>query len=155
MDNQVKVRGFRIELGEIKSVFNQYPLIINSVVVVREDQSGDQRLTAYVVLHDDCDMTVTEMRKYFRQKLPGYMLPQLFVELDHMPLTANGKIDRNALPDAMQEFSEMEGTVAPRTEQEKYIAGIWTELIKVKEISVNDCFFDIGGHSLLAMELIY
>lgn len=155
IDNQVKVRGFRIELGEIEAVLNKHVAIKESVVVVWEGRPGDQRLVAYVVLAESCEMTVTEMRSHLRQHLPDYMVPQLFVELEEIPQTPNGKVDRKALPETMPGLGQQEEVTPPTTETEKTIAGIWAALLQTENIGVDDNFFDIGGHSLLAMELIY
>jgi len=155
IDNQVKIRGFRIELGEIESVLGKHDSVSEVVAVVRELQAGDQRLIVYVVLIDGSEMTATEMRNFLRQKLPNYMLPQHFVELDTMPLTPNGKINHKALSQASYNFGQQDRSKPPGTDIEKAIGVIWCELLQIEKVSIDDNFFDLGGHSLLAMKLIY
>jgi len=155
IDSQVKIRGFRIELGEIESVLGKHDSISEVVAVVREIQAGDQRLMAYIVLADGCELTATEMRSYLRQKLPGYMLPQHFVELDTIPLTPNGKINHKALSQTLYNLEHQDQFEPPGTDIEKEIGAIWCELLQIEKVSLNDNFFDLGGHSLLAMKLIY
>ena len=154
-DQQVKLRGYRIELGEIESVLARHHAVRESVVVVREDVPGDKRLVAYVVTNDDQVSSVSDVRNYLNERLPDYMTPAAFVFLDSLPLTANGKIDRRALPspDGARSDSETE-YVAPRTPLEEVLAGIWAELLCVDEIGVRDNFFVLGGHSLLATQLL-
>ena len=151
LDHQVKVRGYRIELGEIESVLKSQAAVREAVVVVREDLPGDVRLVAYYVATDE--VTVTVLRAHLRERLPEYMIPQHFVALESLPLTPNGKVDRKALP-APFAGSFSQARVAPRTEAERIIAGIWSELIGTDQISVTDNFFDLGGHSLLAIQAI-
>ena len=155
-DNQVKVRGFRIELGEIEAVLAQHPAIRQPVVVVREDSSGDKRIVAYVVYRPDQTPTVSELRKFVRGLLPDYMVPHLFVDLEALPLTQNGKIDRRALPDPFQQTSApADEYVAPRTPMEVFVADLWRELLNVERVGLRDNFFDLGGHSLLSMQATY
>ncbi len=154
-DQQVKLRGYRIELGEIESVLARHHAVRESVVAVREDVPGDKRLVAYIVAHDEQFNSALELRNYLNERLPDYMTPSAFVFLDSLPLTANGKIDRRALPspDGARYESETE-YVAPRTPLEEVLAGIWAELLFVDEIGVHDDFFVLGGHSLLATQLL-
>ena len=154
-DNQVKVRGFRIELDEIEIQLVSHMAVNQSVVVVREDRPGDTRLVAYIVHEAGQSFTVTELRKHLRNKLPEYMIPQHFVELDELPLTPNGKIDRKSLPQPFNTaVASNDEYVAPRTETEKRLAEIWREVIGVERVGVNDNFFDLGGHSLLSIQAI-
>ena len=154
-DQQVKLRGYRIELGEIESILAQHHVVRESVVAVREDVPGNKRLVAYIVAHDEQVSSASELRNYLKERLPDYMTPSAFVFLDSLPLTANGKIDRCALPspDGARSESETE-YVAPRTPLEEVLAGIWAELLSVEQIGVHDNFFVLGGHSLLATQLL-
>jgi amino acid adenylation domain-containing protein len=154
-DNQVKLRGFRIELGEIESRLDQHPAVAQSVVLVRGDTAGDQRLVAYLVHAAGASPTASELRKFLRATLPDHMIPHLFVELARLPLTQNGKVDRLALPDPFAgERRAVTTRAAPRTEMERLVAEIWREVLNV-EVGVHDNFFDLGGHSLLSMQVIH
>ena len=141
-DNQVKIRGYRIELGEIEAVLAQHPAIQQVVVLAREDgDGGDKRLVAYVVTEASRPST-KELRDFLKQKLPEYMMPAAFVILGAMPLSANGKLDRNALPAPDQFRTDMEhGFVAPRTPTEEILANIWAEVLKLDAVGVHDDFF--------------
>jgi amino acid adenylation domain-containing protein len=153
-DNQVKVRGFRIELGEVEAVLARHPAIKESVVVAREERTGTRRLVAYFVPRDEAP-TVSEMRSLVSAQLPEYMVPSTFVELAAMPLTANGKINRRALPepdDARPDLAS--GYEAPRTPIELKLAEIWSEVLQVESVGANDSFFELGGHSLLATQVV-
>lgn len=156
IDHQVKVRGFRIELGEIESILSQYPGMRENVVVVRGDKPGSEHLVAYVVLNSDQALTITELRRFLETKLPNYMVPTAFVRVDKLPLTPNGKVDRQALP--APEWSSQQNReqtyIAPHTPIEEVIAGIWTQVLGVEQVGVDDNFFEQGGHSLLATQLI-
>jgi amino acid adenylation domain-containing protein len=165
IDGQVKLRGVRIELGEIATVLAACPLVRKAAVLVREDAPGDARLVAYVVPADDERRTtnderadppfVQELRDFLGERLPTSMLPAAFVLLDALPLTANGKLDRAALPapDASGQRQEAD-FVAARTPVEELLAGIWSQLLRVERVGVHDNFFDLGGHSLLATQLL-
>nr|WP_281499690.1 non-ribosomal peptide synthetase/type I polyketide synthase [Muricauda sp. SCSIO 64092] len=152
-DHQVKIRGYRIELGEIESVLSQQGQIGSSCVVVHTDENGSKRLVGYVVADGDLDRT--ELQKSLKQQLPDYMVPTIWVELDGMPLTANGKIDRASLPLPDQSSLSTRAYVGPRTETEESLAAIWQELLGVDRIGVLDNFFELGGHSLLATRLVW
>ena len=155
MDNQVKIRGFRIELGEIEAVLGKHPMIREAVVLAPEDRPGDRRLVAHVVLRSGQSLDAPGVRSFLKQTLPEYMVPSSFVFLDSLPLTANGKIDRKALPEPDQRRPELEEIyVAPRTPVEEMIAGIWAEVLRLGTVGVHDDFFDLGGHSLLATQAI-
>ncbi|MDZ8084245.1 MAG: amino acid adenylation domain-containing protein [Nostoc sp. DedQUE12b] len=154
IDNQVKIRGFRIELEEIEALINQHPAVQTSVVVVREDEPGCKRLVAYEVLHPEQALTVTELRRFLEFKLPNYMIPNAFAILEALPLTPNGKVDRRALPAPETLDSELEvAYVMPQTEMEQTIATVWQQVLHLEKVSVNDNFFDIGGHSLLMVQV--
>ncbi|MCA1612829.1 MAG: amino acid adenylation domain-containing protein [Acidobacteria bacterium] len=149
-DNQVKVRGFRIECGEVEAALDQHDTVRESVVVAREDTPGDKRLVAYVVPAEGQTPTVAGLREHVGGRLPGYMIPTSVVFLEALPLTPNGKLDRRALPKPEGYLPEMEATyVAPRSEIEHTVAGIWREVLQVEKVGVNDNFFSLGGHSIL------
>ncbi|GAA6623076.1 thioesterase domain-containing protein [Scytonema sp. NUACC26] len=154
IDRQVKIRGFRIELEEIEAVLSQHSAIQSATVIVRQDTQSDKRLVAYVVPNQNQATTVSDLRHFLKQKLSNHMIPAAFVMLEALPLTNNGKVDRLALPAPQEVRQELEATfVAPRNELERQLTGIWEEILTVKPISVRDNFFDIGGHSLLALKL--
>jgi amino acid adenylation domain-containing protein/non-ribosomal peptide synthase protein (TIGR01720 family) len=155
LDDQVKIRGFRIELGEIEGVLGQHPAVDEAVVVVREDVPGNKRLVAYLVVNQATAPTIPELQQFLKQKMPDYMVPSAFVLMNVLPLTPNGKIDRRALPAPDTTRPEGEGAyVPPQTPVEEMVAGIWADVLAVKQVSIHDNFFDLGGHSLLATQLI-
>ncbi len=157
IDHQVKIRGVRIELGEIEAVLSQYPGVRETVVLVREDLPGNQRLVAYVAItHQEVAPTISNLQSFLQQKLPAHMVPANFVLLDVLPLTANGKINRQALPAPDSIWSELEETfVAPRTPVEEAIAEIWAQILGVKQVGIHDNFFNSGGHSLMVTQVVY
>jgi len=155
MDNQVKLRGYRIELGEIEAVLGQHPAIREAVVTVREDNPGHKQLVGYVVDRMLSELKVSELRGYLKEKLPEYMVPSAFVFLDKLPLTANGKVDRRALPAPTQSRPELDETFSvPRTPTEDLLANIWAVVLKLEKVGIHDNFFDLGGHSLLATQVM-
>ena len=151
-DDQVKIRGFRIELGEIEAVLASHPSVKQAVVLARENQDGAKRLLSYVVLRSDLTTGTDELRTYLKQQLPDYMVPAAIMPLPRIPLTPNGKIDRQALPEP--ELHEAKQYVAPRTPTEEVICNIWAEVLRAGRVSTEDSFFDLGGHSLLATQVI-
>lgn len=154
IDFQVKIRGFRIELGEIEAVLDEYPAIRQAVVVAREDRPGEGRLVAYFVPAGAMVPTAAELRGYLKEKLPDYMTPAVLMPVDAFPLTPNGKVDRKALP--APEASRVEAGahyVAPRSETERQIASIWQAVLGLERVGVTDNFFDLGGHSLLIVQV--
>jgi acyl carrier protein len=170
IDHQVKIRGFRIELGEIEAVLAQNAAIRVSVVMARDDQPGEKRLVAYVVPRQQPAPTTAELRQSLKEKLPDYMLPSAFVLLKELPVTANGKLDRTALPapesvfagdrQASPSMATREGEpdaaisfVAPRDELERQLAAIWEGVLRIKPIGIHDHFFELGGHSLSAVRV--
>jgi amino acid adenylation domain-containing protein len=155
VDSQVKIRGYRIEPGEVEAALTQEPSVREAVVIAREEQRGDKRLVAYVVLSDKSTVTTSILRNFLKDKLPNYMIPSAFVIMDSLPMTPNGKVDRNALPvpESVQENMEVP-FVAPRTPVEEMLAGIWREVLGLKEVGINDNFFELGGHSLLATQVM-
>jgi amino acid adenylation domain-containing protein len=156
-DEQVKIRGYRIELGEIESVLMRHANIKEAVVVAREGVggAGDKRLVAYVVSAGEQSPGVNEMRNHVQEHLPHYMVPSWYVLLKRLPLTPNGKVDRRALPEPEQDRPELETPyVAPRTEFEKMLAGIWSEVLGVERVGLNDGFFALGGDSILSVRVV-
>jgi amino acid adenylation domain-containing protein len=156
IDNQVKIRGFRIELGEIETALLQHPDIREVVVLAREDIPGDRRLVAYVVLHLEQSLeaqNISDLRSFLQSQLPNYMLPSAFVLLDRFPLTPNGKIDRRNLPAPDLSAQSAATYIAPRSEIEKAIAATWQEVLQLEKVGMDDNFFDLGGHSLLMVQL--
>ena len=156
IDHQVKIRGFRIELGEIESVLRQHPRVQRAVVLVREDRLGQKQLVAYAVAEESSDEDLIQvMRHYLQERLAEYMVPSAFVVLDELPLTPNGKIDRKALPAPLRsDYGDMRAHVAPRSDLEKSIVDIWSDLLGINQIGVYDDFLELGGHSLLATQLL-
>jgi amino acid adenylation domain-containing protein len=153
-DQQVKVRGYRIELGEIESVLGQHISVREAVVVTREAKSGERSLTAYVVPDLGQEIQVSELRGYLKQKLPEYMMPASFVILDALPLTSHNKLDRRALPDPEPYHPALESTfIQPQTEMEKTLCDIWQTALQIEGVGINDNFFDLGGHSLLVVQV--
>jgi acyl-coenzyme A synthetase/AMP-(fatty) acid ligase/acyl carrier protein len=152
-DHQVKIRGYRIELGEIKALLEQHEQVREAAVLVREERPGDKRLVGYVVGTDGVEVEAGQLRSYLRQHLPEYMVPGVIVSLKEMPLTPNGKMDRQALPATDFSQREMQEYVAPRTELERQIGAIWHEALGITHFDVHDNFFDLGGHSLLMAQV--
>ncbi len=153
LDHQVKLRGFRIELGEIEAALQAHPAIDRAVAVVRDDGAGP-RLVAYLVAPDGAP-AVGELRSALGRRLPGYMVPELFVELAALPLTPNGKVDRRALPVPGGERPALEREfVAPETAVEQVLAAIWCDVLGVERVGVRDSFFELGGHSLKATQIL-
>jgi amino acid adenylation domain-containing protein len=155
IDHQVKIRGFRIELGEIQATLSQHPTVQEAVVLAREDTPGERYLVAYVVPNQEQALSTHDLRRFLQEKLPDYMAPAVFMPLDAMPLTPNGKVDRKALPIPDQGRPDTGVTyIAPRTPAEEAMAKIWAELLHVETVGIHDDYFDLGGHSLLGTQLI-
>ncbi len=154
LDDQVKIRGFRIELGEIENALKQHPSVRN-VVVVTEDNPENKSLVGYVVLNESFNASAAGLKKFLKDKLPDYMVPTAFVFLDVLPLTANGKVDRRALPQVGQGRRVVESDfVAPQDGLQRELVKIWQKVIGVEPIGIKDNFFDLGGHSLMIVRLI-
>jgi amino acid adenylation domain-containing protein len=154
IDQQVKLRGFRIELGEIEAVLAEHPGVAAAAVVVREDVPGDRRLVAYVVGSDEAEPGSDELRDLVRSRLPQYMTPSAIVSLATLPVSANGKLDRAALPAPEAGRRALESDYRPaETPIEELLASIWSEVLRVERVGVDDDFFDLGGHSLLAVKM--
>ncbi|WP_375772564.1 non-ribosomal peptide synthase/polyketide synthase [Archangium gephyra] len=155
IDFQVKVRGFRIELGEVEAALEQHAGVSQAVVVVREDSPGDKRLVAYVVpASAEQPPSVGELRDALKQKLPEYMVPAAFVALKALPLTANGKVDRKALPIPDATLSTGTGYVAPRNEVEQRLCDIWAQVLGLKQVGIHDNFFQLGGDSIISLQVV-
>jgi amino acid adenylation domain-containing protein len=153
-DQQVKLRGFRIELGEIESVLGQHSAVGQAVASVRGSANGDPRLVAYVVPAPGRTPMEAELRDWLRSKLPEYMVPSAFVTLGTLPLTANGKVDRKALPESQgPHVSAGPGCMAPRDALEQLLVQIWEKVLGVRPVGLRNSFFDLGGHSLTAVRL--
>ncbi|MGZ4032453.1 MAG: amino acid adenylation domain-containing protein, partial [Tumebacillaceae bacterium] len=154
LDDQVKIRGFRIELGEIETVLAQHEAVQRAVVIAQESATGDKRLVAYVVLHKGYDGARDDLRIYLKEKMPAYMVPAFLIELDSIPVTPNGKVDRRALPKPEQTLGERTDVVRGRTPLEEELRGIWSQVLGMENIGIHDSIFDLGGHSLLFAKLI-
>jgi len=154
LDHQVKIRGFRIELGEIEAVLEQHPAVQQAIAVARDGEYGDKYLAAYFVLRPNSNLSVSELRDHLRQQLPEYMVPSAFVTMREFPLTANGKVDRKALPAPQSsDYQQERKYVAPRDRVEKKLAALWEDVLGIRPVGVEDGFFDLGGRSLLAARL--
>ena len=153
-DFQVKIHGFRIELGEIESRLAACPGVSEVAVLAREDVPGDKRLVAYLVAKNDVHLSVAELRQHLMAQLPEYMVPSAFVVLDALPQSANGKLDRKALPAPDGSAVVRREYEAPRTDSEVALAEVWQTLLGIERVGRHDHFFELGGHSMLAMRLV-
>jgi len=155
LDSQVKIRGFRIELGEIESTLAEHPAVSAAAVVVREEIPGEKRLVAYIVPHHpESPPTSKALCDFLKEKLPDYMVPTDFINMEGLPLTPSGKLDRQALPIVSPSRQAENRYVPPRDVQEWQLARIWEEILNVRRIGIEDDFFDLGGHSLLAVRMM-
>jgi amino acid adenylation domain-containing protein/non-ribosomal peptide synthase protein (TIGR01720 family) len=154
-DEQVKIRGFRIEPGEIEAALRQHPQVADTVVVAQQNHDGHKRLVAYVVSASDAAASdTTTLRDALKQTLPDYMIPAAFVELDQLPLSPSGKVDRRALPAPDFAAAVAVGYVAPRTATETALADIWADVLGVERVGVEDNFFELGGDSILSIQVV-
>jgi amino acid adenylation domain-containing protein len=154
-DHQVKLRGFRIELGEIEFALEQSPSVKKAVMLAREDAPGEKRLVAYVMPEAESEHLTSELQAFLKGRLPDYLMPSAFVMVEAFPLSANGKLDRQKLPPPEQAYIESgRAFVAPRTPVEEEVARIWAEVLNVPRVGIHNNFFDLGGHSLMATEIV-
>ena len=155
MDHQIKIRGHRVELGEIETLLNDHPNVRECVVVARESANGDKQLVAYVIPREGQNPTRRQLRQFMQERIPDHMMPAQFVFMTAFPHTPNKKIDRNALPapdaDAVESESDFE---PPATVVEETLAALWGGLLGVQRVGRHDNFFESGGHSMLAMQLV-
>ena len=151
-DNQVKIRGYRIELGEIEKVLSSVTSVNQCCVLVKEDTMGGKRLVGYVTIQGK--FSKEEIQLQLKESLPEYMVPTLWIELEHMPLTVNGKLNRKLLPDPDNSQLSTRKYVAPRNETEELLVAIWQQLLGVEKIGIYDNFFELGGHSLLVTRMV-
>jgi len=151
-DHQIKIRGFRVELGEIEAQLALHPQVVEAAVTARDDAPGRKRLVAYVTTCDGRETSGEELRAHLKASLPDYMVPSTFVTLAHMPLTANGKLDRRALPAPSDHAGGSKQYEPPCGDLETSIASIWETLLQTGRVGRDDNFFDVGGHSMLAMQ---
>jgi amino acid adenylation domain-containing protein len=155
IDSQVKIRGFRIELGEIETVLSRYKGMRENVVLVRKDAAGENMLAAYFTSEGNVAVSLQDLRIFLEERLPDYMVPAAFVQMERFPLTANNKIDKKALPDPESRHAAVSAAGSePVSDTEKRMAGIWKSLLKLDGVGIHDDFFRIGGHSLVAVNLI-
>jgi amino acid adenylation domain-containing protein len=153
-DFQVKIRGFRIELGEIETNLSAHPLVREGIVVARERAGGDKQLVGYYTTASEIDPGADELRTHLSSTLPEYMVPAAYVRLSSLPLTRNGKLDRNALPAARENAYSRRNYEQPVSPIETALAQIWSEVLGIERVGRNDNFFSLGGHSLLAIRLL-
>lgn len=155
VDHQVKIRGYRVELEEIERLLNEHPDVDQSAVTVHGSMDAELRLIAYLVAaRTGSQVDLASLRQYLRRQLPDYMVPGEFVTLERLPLTPNGKVDRKALPAPDSATATATVFIAPETPTEQTLAGLWQKILRVDRIGANDNFFESGGHSLLAMQLV-
>ncbi len=151
-DFQIKIRGFRIEIGEIEAALRQHPHLREAAVGVYEPAPGDKRLAAYLVTEEDFMPSVSKLRDFLKKKMPEFMVPSVFIFIDALPITPNGKLDRNALPKPDQGRQVPDADfVAPCSQAENLLADIWGNVLKIDRVGVHDNFFELGGNSLLAV----
>ncbi|MBL4794919.1 MAG: amino acid adenylation domain-containing protein [Pseudomonadales bacterium] len=154
IDDQVKIRGFRIELGEVESNLKVIPGVRDACVLVKQDNEGDKQMVAYVLLDDGVEANVKSLKIEIKKRVPNYLVPSAFMFIDSLPMTANGKVDKRALPDPDDSCYESKEYVMPKNDIERQLAVIWQEVLELKRVSVNDDFFDLGGHSLLVTQVV-
>ncbi|HYV12719.1 MAG TPA: amino acid adenylation domain-containing protein, partial [Pyrinomonadaceae bacterium] len=155
IDHQVKIRGFRIELGEIETVLLSHAGVREAVVIARADSANEKRLVAYLVLDQEQSTSIAELRGFLKESLPDYMIPSAFVVLEALPLTRNGKVDRQALPVPDGARPELErGYVAPSTVTEKTLVDVWVEALGIEQVGIHDNYFELGGDSLRSVSLL-
>ena len=157
IDNQVKIRGYRVEIGEIEALIKSYPWVQDSVVIVGEDKPGDKQLIAYIVskFGTEEEFSQGDLREFLKKQLPKYMIPAMFVKIESIPLNANGKVNKAALPKPdMMKRDASDAFIAPRSKEELEMAKKWSEVLGIDKIGINDDFFDLGGDSFKAIKLV-
>jgi acyl-coenzyme A synthetase/AMP-(fatty) acid ligase len=155
IDDQVKVRGLRIELGEIETLLVQHELIEAAAVAIHQDESGDKKLVAYLSPKTGAAPEIKKIKEFLRSRLPEHMVPAIWMTIGHIPLTRNGKTDRRALPAPDPARSNAEGPFTPpRTSVEAALADLWKDLLGVSRVGIEESFFDLGGHSVLAAQMV-
>ncbi|HKQ08158.1 MAG TPA: amino acid adenylation domain-containing protein [Blastocatellia bacterium] len=154
IDQQVKVRGYRIELGEVEAAVNGQAGVKQSVVVVREAAGRGQHLVCYVVAEASQHLSFKQLREQLSQRLPDYMLPSVFVELAQLPLTANGKLDRKALPAPASSLEPADLSQAPRSPVEQALCRIFAETLRLPQVGIHDNFFELGGDSIISIQIV-
>jgi acyl carrier protein len=155
IDQQIKLRGIRIEPGEIEANLNAHPLVRDSVIAIHGDSSENQRLVAYIIRSEGSESLTDRLRSFLKGRVPEYMIPAVFIELQRMPLLPSGKIDRIALPSPSPGFlAKRRMIVRGRTEIEKRLISIWQEVLELCDVSIDDNFFDLGGHSLGGLRVL-
>ena len=154
IDHQVKIRGFRIELGEIEALLSQYPQVRSQTVIAREDEPGNPCLVAYIVPQPGQTLNDSDLHQYLQERLSDYMVPSAFVILEDLPLTPNGKLDRHALPAPDKFRKDLDSYLPPRDAIELQLIHIWENVLDVHPVGVQDNFFNLGGHSLMAVRLM-
>jgi len=154
IDHQVKIRGYRVEIEEIETVLEEHPAVRTAVVEARADGRGELRLVCYVVWKDDSESTQDGLRTWARERLPDYMVPVAWMELDELPRTPQGKVDRKSLPDPVWGESPSRIYEEPRDDVERRMAAVWQRVMRIERIGAVDDFFELGGHSLLATQVV-
>ncbi|KEK23219.1 non-ribosomal peptide synthetase [Bacillus gaemokensis] len=150
-DDQIKIKGIRIETGEIEAVFNQYPDIQETVVMARSNTMNNQFLCAYYI--SDKELDDEKLRAFSTKKLPAYMIPAYFIRVENFPTNANGKLDKNALPEPVIQFNQRKDFTPPVSEGEKIMVSVWEEVFGIENIGLEDGFFDLGGDSMKAIQV--
>jgi len=154
-DEQLKVRGYRIEPGEIETLLKRHPAIRDALVTAHEDDLGRHRLISYVLWRDHVEVSVSELRKFLQEELPEQLIPAVFIKLREWPLTANGKIDRRALPSPDGTRPQLEPDyLPPRNETERSLAEIWSHALGLERVGINDNFFELGGDSIISLQIV-
>jgi acyl carrier protein len=155
IDNQVKLRGFRIELGEIEAALNKLPGVLEAAVIVREDIPGDRRLAAYYVLSSSvAELPVANIRSALSQSLPDYMVPSAFVTMAALPRIPSGKLDVRSLPKPDPTQGVPRAIEEPTTPEERKMAEIWAEVLKLKQVGITDNLFELGADSLHVFQIV-
>ncbi len=152
-DHQVKIQGHRIELGEISTALIQHPAVTDAVVVSRTEKSGYKRLAAYHIPEKGAEIDQATLRDFLKTKLPSYMIPSFFIEMEAFPLSASGKVDRKALP-LPEDNRELDAYVAPGNESEEILVKIWENILEIEQVGVEDNFFDLGGASIQSLQIV-